>query len=301
MSIRVAAAPVSWGAMESFEPPPGYPYSRVLDEMAEAGYEGTELGPFEFLPSDPSVLCAELEKRNLSLASAFIAVDLGQRTSHADALSQAARTAELISRVGCGLLILADDFTNPTRCGLAGRRELANQASWNESEWEAARDAILEIRCLSVSRGLKLAFHPHVGSHVETPEEVEKLLGLFAAEDLGLCLDTGHCLYGGGDPVAWLSKYSDRIRCVHLKDIHPARLEDARERGLDFFRAVREGVFVPLGLGCADFRRITTALEESQFDGWVVVEQDRLPHGRGGNEPLADAIGAREFLEGLGL
>ncbi len=300
MSIQVASAPVSWGIMESVEIPADYPYSRVLDEIAQAGYRGTELGPYGYFPSRPDQLRQELRRRELHLCSAFVAMHLGDRGRHAEGLEQVARTADLISQLGAGVLILSDEIT-PERSAVAGRREEANRLSWTEAGWRDAEEAVRSVLDICRSRGLAVAFHHHVGTHVETPEEVDRLLATIADDGLGLCLDTGHYLYGGGDPVQFLEGNSRRLRCVHLKDINAARLSEARQRKLNFYDAVRHGVFAPLGQGAVDFRRIFELLRAGGFDGWVVVEQDVLAGGRGADSPLANATAGRSFLRTLGV
>ncbi len=300
MSIQVASAPVSWGIMESVEIPADYPYSRVLDEIAQAGYRGTELGPYGYFPSRPDQLRQELRRRELHLCSAFVAMHLGDRGRHAEGLEQVARTADLISQLGAGVLILSDEIT-PERSAVAGRREEANRLSWTEAGWRDAEEAVRSVLDICRSRGLAVAFHHHVGTHVETPEEVDRLLATIADDGLGLCLDTGHYLYGGGDPVQFLEGNSRRLRCVHLKDINAARLSEARQRKLNFYDAVRHGVFAPLGQGAVDFCRIFELLRAGGFDGWVVVEQDVLAGGRGADSPLANATAGRSFLRTLGV
>ncbi len=299
MTIRVASAPVSWGIMESVEYPPDYPYSRVLEEIKQAGYTGTELGPYGFLPDDAAALRRELEQRGLTLCSAFVAMPLGNSAAHEAGFSQVTRTARLISRVGCQLLILSDEIS-PERCAVAGRPDETNRLSWTETEWGAAAKAIRDIVARCGGFGLRVAFHHHVGTHIETPEELDRLFSLFSSDDLGLCLDTGHYMYGGGDPRGVLERYADRVRCVHLKDIDAVRLEEARRQRLDFYAAVRHGVFAPLGRGAIDFPGLLTILRDHRFDGWVVVEQDVLAGGRGAATPLANAMAGRKFLRSLG-
>jgi inosose dehydratase len=299
MGIRVASAPVSWGIMENVPLPPEYPYSRVLDEIVNAGYAGTELGPYGFLPVDPSLLRQELNRRGLTLCSAFVAIPLGDSGMHESGLAQVEQAAQLISQGGARLLILSDAVT-PDRSVVAGRRQEANRLCWTEPQWKAAERAIQRTVSCCRRFGLKVAFHHHVGSHVETPEEVDHLLSLLAPGDLGLCLDTGHYRYGGGDPVELLQRVIDRVWCVHLKDIDEARLSESRRERLDFHSAVRNGVFARLGDGSIDFSSVLAMLRNSEFDGWVVVEQDVLEGGRGATAPLANAKAGREFLEKLG-
>jgi len=299
MAIRVASAPVSWGIMENVPVPPEYPYSRVLDEIAQAGYTGTELGPYGFLPVDPSTLRQELDRRGLKLCSAFVAIPLGDSRQQEHGLAQVEQAAQLISQSGARLLILSDAVTSD-RSAVAGRREEANRLSWTEPQWKTAEQAIREVVSRCGRFGLKVAFHHHVGSHVETPEEVDRLLSLLKPGELGLCLDTGHYKYGGGDPVKLLERVIARVWCVHLKDIDEARLSESRRDHLDFHSAVRNGVFAPLGHGAIDFAAVLARLEGSKFDGWVVVEQDVLAGGRGAAAPMANAKAGREFLRELG-
>ena len=298
-AMSIASAPVSWGIMESVEAPSEYPYSRVLDEIAKAGYAGTELGPYGFLPSDAAKLREELNKRSLTLCSAFVAIPLGNRAARSDGLAQVLTTARLVSAVGCRLLILSDEIS-AERCAVAGRRDEANRLSWTEAEWKDVFPAVSEVvdRCREF--GVRLAFHHHVGTHVETPEEVDRLLTSFSPSDLGLCLDTGHCVYGGGEPAQLLERYADRIHCVHFKDIDPERLEDARRQHLDFYEAVRRGVFAPLGQGVVDFAKILALLSGCSFSGWIVVEQDVLAGGARASNPLENAVAGRKFLKTLG-
>lgn len=280
--------------MESVEPPSGYPYSRVLDEIAKAGYAGTELGPYGFLPSDAAKLKEELDKRSLNLCSAFVAIPLGNKAARSEGLAQVLTTARLVSAVGCRLLILSDTISGE-RCAVAGRREEANRLSWAEAEWKDVFSAVSEgvYRCREF--GVQLAFHHHVGTHVETPEEVDRLLTPFSPKDLGLCLDTGHCVYGGGEPAQLLERYVDRIRCVHFKDIDGERLEGACRQRLGFYEAVRQGVFVPLGQGVVDFAKILALLRGCSFSGWIVVEQDVLAGGPRASNPLENASPAANF------
>ena len=286
--------------MESIEPPAEYPYSRVLDEIQQAGYKGTELGPYGFLPTDPIVLRGELERRALTLCSAFVAMPLGEAASREEGLAHVTRTASLIREVGCQLLILADEIS-PSRCGTAGRLKESNQLSWTELEWQNAERAIRDVLSCTRRLGLRVAFHNHVGTHIETPQEVERLVAIFQPPELGLCLDTGHYVFGGGDPTELLERHAHRILCVHFKDVNTARLEEARRQRLDFYAAIRYGVFAPLGRGGIDFAAVLELLAQNKFDGWIVVEQDVLARGSDADSPLANARVGREFLRAHGL
>jgi inosose dehydratase len=300
MAIKVASAPINWGIMEHVELPPEYPYNRVLDEIKAAGYSGTELGPYGFLPPDSTLLRNELAKRQLTLCSAFVDIELGNKAGHKEGLAFLSRSAKLIAEAGARLLVLSDKIT-PERNATAGRRNDANQISWSNAEWEAAAGAIREVIKLCKALGLRVAFHHHAGSHVETPEEIDRLFSLFPPDELGLCLDTGHYVYGGGDTIAFLEKQVFRVWCVHLKDVYDNKSDEARQKRMNFHQAIRHGVFSPLGKGSIDFSRVVSLLQRGNFDGWVVVEADVLPGGVGADAPLANARAGREYLHRLGI
>jgi inosose dehydratase len=300
MPIRVASAPINWGIMEHVEYPPDYPYNRVLDEIVQAGYQGTELGPYAFLPADAAKLRQELEKRSLTLCSAFVDIELGNAAAHEEGLAFVERSARLISAAGAKLLILSDKIT-PARNATSGRRAECNAISWTDAEWEAAATAIGEVISRCKALGMRVAFHHHVGGHVETPEEVDRLFSLFPADQLGLCLDTGHYVYGGGDTIAFLEKQVSRVWCVHFKDLYERKAHEARQARMNFHQAVRHGIFAPLGKGDIDFSRVLSLLRGNNYDGWGVVESDVLPGGVGADAPLANAISGRQFLRRLGI
>lgn len=299
MTLRIASAPVSWGITESIAFPPEYPYSRVLDEIAEAGYAATELGPYGFLPTDPPALRKELQQRNLELCSAFVAFPLGKIEAHGVGFTHIERTAVLTRQASCRLLVLSDEVC-AERSATAGRTADAARHSWSDSEWQIATQAIRKVTQLCAGHGMGVAFHHHVGTHVETPNEIDRLLTMFSGDELGLCLDTGHCVYGGGNPIDLLERYGRRVLCVHLKDISTSLLNSARSKELDFHAGVRHGVFARLGEGNIDITRVLEALRDLQFQGWIVVEQDVLAGGRGADTPLANASAARRFLSQLG-
>jgi inosose dehydratase len=299
MGIGIASAPVSWGILENKRPPVEYPFSRVMDEIAAAGYSGTELGPYGFYPTDATELRKELDRRGLTLCSAFVAMHWGNSEQHREGLAHIDRSAKLVGALRCRLLILSDEIT-PERCAVAGRAGLHPKSAWTDEQWRSAAGALREAVELCRKHGLRVAFHPHVGTHVETPDEVDRLLGELG-DEMGLCLDTGHCFYGGGDPLETLRRYRPRVLCLHLKDVNPAQAELARSKAWDFYEAIRHGVFARLGQGGVDFPGVVRLLLDTGFSGWVVVEQDVLEGGQGAESPLANARAGYAYLKGLGV
>jgi inosose dehydratase len=296
--IRVANAPCSWGALE-FDLAGDTPASeRVLDEMAEAGYAGTELGDWGFLPAEPDALGAVLGRRGLSLVGGFVPVALADRAAHADGRERAVRTARLMAQVAPdALLVLADDNgRDPTRAAQAGR--IREQHGLDADSWKTFASGAEEIaRAVRGEAGLELVFHHHCGGFVETEAEVERLMAMTAPELVGLCLDTGHWTYGGGDPVAAARRYGERVRHVHFKDCDPGVAEAARRDQVDYLEAVRRGVFCELGAGDVAFPAILDLLRGRDYRGWIVVEQDVFP---GLGQPLESARRSRAYLKELG-
>jgi inosose dehydratase len=289
MKVQLANAPVSWGVEHGFEPP--IAWGPMLDELKTAGYEGTELGPYGYMPTAPDVLGKELERRALRLASAFVPIEL--KTPDAP-LGDLAEVARLLGALRSTHVVLADALW-PERTRIAGR-VAGSEVRLSASDWSHV-EANLGRACeVALSHGLRPVLHHHVGTYIETPEEVAEVLD---RTSIGLCLDTGHYVYGGGDPVAALRTFGSRVDYLHLKDVDPRKLDEVRDRKLDFFGAVAAGVFCPLGQGCVRLAEIVEELVRLDFEGWAVVEQDVDPTGRTGGDPLKAACGSCEYLRSL--
>jgi inosose dehydratase len=309
-AIRIANAPCSWGSLE-FEGLQGetIPYGQMLDELRDTGYAGSELGDWEYMPTDPAALRSELERRNVAIVGAFVPVALKHADAHARGEAQAIRVARLLAGASGAtgdqgpLLILADENgADPTRTGHAGR--VTPQMSLNVGEWETfARGAERIARAVREETGLRTAFHHHCAGYVETPQETARLLELTDAQLLGLVFDTGHALFGSGQNdgqvvMDALERFSGRIRHVHFKDCQPQVAARARSEGWDYFTAVSHGVFCELGKGAVPFPGIADWLRAHHYQGWIVVEQDVLP---GMGSPKASAQRNRDYLRSIGL
>lgn len=297
--ISVGNAPCSWGVLEFDLDGEAAGYAQVLDEMKQAGYAGTELGDWDFMPTDPAALRQEMEARGLSMLGAFVPAGLANADAHADGVALALKTARLLAPVNQkAFIVLADENgTDPVRTKNAGRIQPSEGLS--ESQWETfASGANTVARAVLEETGLRTVFHHHCAGYVETPAEVATLLERTDAKLLGLCLDMGHYRYGGGDPGEALEKHADRIWHVHYKDCHAEIAARARSEEWDYFEAVKHGVFCELGQGTVDFPGITETLNRQGYQDWIVVEQDVLP---GMGTPIESATRNREYLRTLGL
>ena len=298
--IKVANAPCSWGVLEFELEGEAAGYRQVLDEIVETGYQGTELGDWGFMPTDPAQLREEIHSRGLFILGAFVPVMLDDSDAHSAGIKMAVRTARLLAEVegDLPLIVLADDNGKvQARTQNAGR--ILPEHGLNESEWKIFVEGVEKVaEAVKKEAGLRTVFHPHCAGHIERPDEIDTLMRLTDPKRLGLCFDTGHYRFGGGDPVVGIQKYKDRIWHVHFKDCHPQIAERSRVEHWDYFTSVRNGIFCELGKGEIDFAKIMTELKSMGYEGWIVVEQDILP---GMGTPEESARRNREYMASIGL
>jgi inosose dehydratase len=303
-TLLVGNAPCSWGTLEHQDKSKQIPFDRMLDELVETGYTGTELGDWDYMPTDPAALKAELAKRNsLVMLGAFVPVALKNPASHAEGAAMAVKTARLIAAVAttqAPYLVLSDDNgTDPVRTKLAGR--VPASAGLSKDEWKTfAGGADRIAREVFDATGLRTVFHHHCAGYVETPDEIATLLELTNPDRLGLVFDTGHYIHGTGkeeiDLVAALNRYKDRIWYIHLKDIEPAIARRSREEEWDYFTGMMHGVYCELGKGCVDFPALLRWLAARDYKGYALVEQDILP---GMGTPKESAQRNREYIRSI--
>ncbi|MCJ7694032.1 MAG: TIM barrel protein [Anaerolineaceae bacterium] len=298
--IRIANAPCSWGALEfDLEGKPAT-YDAILNEIQQTGYVGTELGDWGFMPTDPEKLASELRKRELTLLGAFVPVALNDESTHKAGVEAALKVARLLAGVegASPFIVLADNNGSiPERTHNAGR--VTPEMGLSDSEWQTFAKGVERIaRAVKQETGMRLVFHHHCAGYVETPAEIDTLLALTDPALVGLCLDTGHYQFAGGDPVEFLHKNAKRIWHMHFKDFDESIAALSRTEGWDYFKSVEQGVFCELGKGGVDFSGVKTELEKAGFSGWIVVEQDVLP---GMGKPFDSALRNREFIRSIGL
>lgn len=305
--IRIGNAPCSWGALEFDLDGKAAGYTQVLNELAETGYAGTELGDWGFMPTDPDKLAEELNSRRLTMLGAFVPVALKDPDTHAAGVESALKVARLLrataDRTGGYLpfLILADNNgSDPVRTKNAGR--IAPEMGLSDPEWRVfARGAETVARAVRDETDLSTVFHHHCAGYVETPDEIATLLDLTDPDVLGLVFDTGHYAFGAGGcegVVDGLKRFADRIWYIHFKDCQPEIAAKSRREGWDYFQSVGNGVFCELGQGCVDFPAVAKWLDARPDLKWGIVEQDVLP---GMGSPRASAARNRAYLHGIGL
>jgi inosose dehydratase len=286
-TTRVASAPVNFGIYRHDTDLIGP--GELLAGMAEAGYDGVDSGPIGYLRAD------DLARAGLGLAGGWVDLRYGDSAGFESDLAGLRAALDVFTSVP------VDDPRFAPRPTLACPSNIARFArpggdapgipaeAWPEF---AARVQIAADVCREV--GLEPAFHYHLGTDVETPADVERLLEL---TDVGICLDTGHLWLAGGDPVAALRAWSGRVTQVHVKDADRAVLA----QGGDLTTAVANGCFPALGRGEVDIAGFADVLREVGYEGWIVIEQDAPATGQDLGAILADQRANRELLRGVGL
>ena len=277
--MKIANAPCSWGVLE-FELEGKSPdYTQVLDEMHAIGYSGTELGDWGFMPTDPAQLRDELAARELMLLGAFVPVALANAEAHASGETAAVQHARLLAEASgeTPFIVLADDNgTVAQRTHNAGR--IHPEHGLTQEQWDTFGAGVHRIaQSVRDETGLRTVFHHHCAGYVETPAEVDALMQRTDPNLVGLCFDTGHYRFGGGEPLDIFDRHAERIWHVHFKDCQPEIAARSCRDSLDYFKSVGNGVFCELGKGDVDFPAFIAELHNRDYDGWIVVEQDVLP------------------------
>lgn len=297
--MKIGNAPISWGICEIPNWGPQLPYTRVLQEMAEAGYAGTELGPWGYFPTESAHLKLLLEEAGLQMAAAFVPLDLRSPGRLEEELPNVRETAGLLHALGAQHIVVSDSG-DAMRSAIAGRAAETAQHGFTDEQWRYFADSLHTIADVCADMGLELCFHSHGGTYVEHPDEIARLCEMTDGSLVKLCLDTGHIAFGGGDPVQLFQAYRDRIGHVHLKDIKLDLLRRELAQGSDYATAAKADVFVALGQGDVDLEAIVTVLKEAEYTGWVIVEQDRVLNEN--DDSMAAPLASRRYLsEKFGL
>ena len=292
-----ASAPDSWGVLDYPGPSWEQSYEKMLDEMMEAGYRGTELGPFGFFPTEPKVLEPQLTKRGMKMLGSFVPVKMGNPAASSAVIERIRKVGKLLATLKAPFLVLADDQSDG-RNKYSGRAYDKGCPTLSVEQWKHVGKIVADAEKVANEFGLDLVFHPHVATHVETPEECEKFFDATSHTGIGLCLDTGHCVYGLGDSVKEAEKYKNKLRFVHIKDCNNKVLEEARRNKWTFEEAIEHQVFTVIGQGNIDFRAFFRTLAKNGYSGWSVVEQD-VKFGETKMPPAESVAASLKYLRGV--
>jgi inosose dehydratase len=281
--IKIAGAPISWGVCEV----PGWGYQldsgRVLTEMRGAGLTATELGPDGFLPTDTEELKSVLRENDLACVGGFVPVIL--HDADHDPGDDLAAPLEALHAAGAGVVVLA---------AATGSEGYDSRPVLDDGQWATMLANLDRLGAIASERGLLAVLHPHVGTMVETRADVDRVLD---GSSIPLCLDTGHLLIGGTDPLELAKAVPNRIAHTHLKDVDAALAAKVQSGELTYTDAVRAGMYTPLGTGDVDIAGIVSVLRDNGFDGWFVLEQDTILNGEPADEgPVRDVLASVAHL-----
>ena len=292
-----ASAPDSWGVLDYPGPSWEQSYEKMLDETVESGYTGTELGPYGFFPTDPKILQPLLEKRKVKLLASFVPVKMTDPAAGQAVIERIRKVGHLLAAVNAPFLVMADDQSNE-RNAFSGRAYDPGCPTLSTEQWKHIGKIVAEAEKVAGEFGLDLVFHPHVATYVETPEECELFFDATSHTNVGLCLDTGHCVYGHGDSVKEAEKYKDKLRFVHIKDCNVKVLLEARKNKWTFEEAIEHKVFTIIGKGDIDFPAFFRTLLKNGYSGWSVVEQD-VKFGATEIPPKDSIAASLKYLNGV--
>lgn len=280
---KIAGAPISWGVCEV----PGWGYQlgpkRVLREMREVGLVATELGPEGFLPSDPAAMAGVLSKHGLQAVGGFTPLLL--HVSGHDPVPDVDRILDGYVASGAPVLVLS---------AVTGSSGYDTRQQLDEEEWQRLLSNLDRVAKLAAGRGVGAVLHPHVGTAVETWDDVQHVLD---GSSISLCLDTGHLLIGGTDPAELARQAPARIAHLHLKDVDSTVAAKVQSGHLTYSQAVKQGMYRPLGQGDVDVPAIVGHLRAHGYNGWYTLEQDAILTEEPKNEgPVADVRASAEYL-----
>lgn len=270
--LRIGSAPDSWGVWfpdDTNQPP----WQRFLDEVSEAGYEWIELGPYGYLPTDPGRLSDELGQRGLKLSAGTCFTAFHQGDVWTETWEHVKQVAELTAALGARHVVVIPEMWRNPATGEQLEDRMLGDASWRSLGAGIDRLA----KALHEEYGIRLQFHPHADSHVDTQPHVERFLEMTDPDHVTLCLDTGHISYCGGDNLELIQKYPSRMGYLHLKQVDPEVLAGVRNDDVPFGPAVGRGVMCEPPAGIPDLEPIVRATRDLDADLFAIVEQDLYP------------------------
>jgi inosose dehydratase len=284
---RIAGAPVSWGVIEI--PDWGYQMSadRVLREAASLGLAAVEAGPETLLGRDPAKVSEVLSGYDLSLVGGFVPAVLHDAGLREEQLAFVERRAKFFAAAGADVVVLA---------ATTGSESYEEIAELDEGQWRELFESLKAVEEICARHGVTVLLHHHYGTVIERDDQLRRFL---EGSDMGLCLDTGHLVIGGSDPVEIAELAGDRVNHVHLKDVDRDLVRRVATRELSYKEGATRGMYRPLGDGDVDVGRVIDLLEQAGYRGWYVLEQDTVVETEPdeGEGPVADVRKSLDFVK----
>lgn len=286
--VKLGIAPIAWTNDDIPELGGEISFEQCIDEMAQADYEGSEVG--NKYPRDPEVLKKALKPRGLRIASAWFSSFLTTKPVKETAV-EFVKHRDFLHAMGAEVIVVSEQGHS-----IQGQMDTplhANKPVFTDEEWEKLVVGLHHLGDLAAEKEMKIVYHHHMGTGVQTFEEVERLMASTDPEKVYLLLDTGHIVFAGGDPVAMIDKFGSRIKHVHFKDLRKNIEQEVADKNLSFLQGVKRGVFTVPGDGYIDFALVIEGLNRIDYKGWIIVEAEQDPALA---PPLEYAQRAREYI-----
>ncbi|WP_337100587.1 myo-inosose-2 dehydratase [Paenibacillus sp. YIM B09110] len=285
--FRLGVHPINWVGEDVKEHGEHTTYEQILDDIQSLGLHGTEMG--RKFPTDTLQLKEELSKRDIQLVSQWKSVLFSDPAYREQELEAFRNHAAFLQQMGSKVI---------STCEVGGSLHFDPRRTPHEREvipldeegWASLAEGLNAAGRIALEYGLKLTYHHHGGTAIESPEEIDRLMAITDPDAVFLLFDSGHALYGGANPLSLLQKHYDRVAYVHLKDVRPDRLDQARASGSDFVTCIRGGVFTVPGDGCIDFAPIIGELIDRNYEGWALLEGEQDPAAHPAREYAEKAL-----------
>ncbi|WP_252236315.1 myo-inosose-2 dehydratase [Clostridium sp. CH2] len=287
--VKIGICPIGWTNDDMPDLGKENTFEQAVSEMALAGFKGTEIG--NKYPKDVKVLKRALEMRNLQIASAWFSSFLTTKP-YEETEKEFIAHRDFLHAMGSKVIVVSEQGHS-----VQGQMETPifdGKHHFNEEEWKLLANGLNKLGQLAADKGMRIVYHHHMGTGVQTTEEIDKLMSVTDENLVYLLFDTGHLVYSGENPVEILKKYVHRIKHVHLKDIRPEIVSKVKNEKLSFLKGVRAGAFTVPGDGSIDFEPIFKILAENNYEGWLMIEAEQDPSIA---NPLEYAIKGRQYIK----
>ncbi|RBP46873.1 myo-inosose-2 dehydratase [Garciella nitratireducens] len=287
--IQLGCAPIAWTNDDMPELGSENTFEQCISEMALAGYTGTEIG--NKYPKNPKVLKEYLELRNLKVASAWFSAFLTTKPFE-ETKKEFIKHRDFLHAMGAKVIVVAEQGHSIQ--GKIKEPVFENKPYFTEQEWDKLTKGLESLGELAHEKGMEIVYHHHMGTGVQTTEEIDRLMQNTDPDKVKLLFDTGHLVFSGEDPMEIFNKYQSRIQHIHFKDIREKVAKEVKEKKDSFLTAVKKGTFTVPGDGMIDFKPIMEAILKSEYEGWIIVEAEQDPAKA---NPYKYALKARKYIK----
>ncbi|QBD84234.1 myo-inosose-2 dehydratase [Clostridium tetani] len=287
--VKIGIAPIAWTNDDMPELGAENTFEQCISEMALSGFKGTEVG--NKYPRDTKVLKRALELRDMQIASAWFSAFLTTKP-YEETEKAFIKHRDFLYEMGARVIVISEQGHS-----IQGKMEtpiFEEKPIFTEEEWNNLAKGLNKLGKLAKEKNMKVVYHHHMGTGVQTTEEIDKLMEMTDPTLVYLLYDTGHLVFSGEDPIVVLRKYINRIKHVHLKDIREDVVKIVKQKKMSFLQAVKLGAFTVPGDGDIDFKPVFDILAENNYEGWLLVEAEQDPARA---NPLEYAIKARKYIQ----